>query len=102
MMVIIVRKETMSVFTHQQDPHCHHGSGSGGHRAVHEDDMIFADVFGQTQVMQLQGGDTFPWLPKQEGELPRRHALCGRIGRVGGRRAVSSDAHVLDTHLRFP
>lgn len=39
--------------THQQHSYCHHGRGAGGNGAVHEDDMIFADVFGQTQVMQL-------------------------------------------------
>lgn len=39
--------------THQQDSYCHHGRSSGGNCAVHEDDVIFADVFGQTQVMQL-------------------------------------------------
>lgn len=39
--------------THQQDSHCHHSRSSGGNCAVHEDDVVFADVFGQTQVMQL-------------------------------------------------
>lgn len=38
--------------------------------------MIFADVFGQTQVMQLArprgGGDRLPWLQKQEGDSYHR------------------------------
>lgn len=39
--------------------------------------MIFADVFGQTQVMQLArprggGGDGLPWLQKQEGDSYHR------------------------------
>lgn len=39
--------------THQQDSDRHHGCSSGGNGAVHEDDVIVADVFGQTQVVQL-------------------------------------------------
>lgn len=56
--------------THQQDSYCHHGRSSGGNCAVHEDDVIFADVFGQTQVMQLarpRVEERLPWLQKQEG-----------------------------------
>ena len=67
--------------THQQDAYCHHGRSSGGNGAVHKDDMIFADVFGQTQVMQLGkaagGGERLPWLQKQEGYSYHRDMLRG-------------------------
>lgn len=39
---------------HQQDADGHHGGGAGGHGAVHEDHVVFADVFGEAQVVQLQ------------------------------------------------
>lgn len=38
----------------QQDADGHHGGGARGHGAVHEDHVVFADVFGETQVVQLR------------------------------------------------
>lgn len=40
---------------YQQNADSHHGSGSGGHGAVHQNDVIFADVFRQTEVVELKG-----------------------------------------------
>lgn len=40
--------------TYQQNSDSHESSGAGGHGAVHEDDVVLADVFGQTKVMKLE------------------------------------------------
>lgn len=42
---------------YQQNADGHHGGGAGGHGAVHQDDVIFADVFRQAEVMELKSGD---------------------------------------------
>lgn len=41
---------------YQQHPHCHHGCSTRGDRAVHQDDVVFADVLWQPQVVELGGG----------------------------------------------
>lgn len=43
---------------HQQDAHSHHGRSPRGHGAVHEDDVVLADLLGQAQVVELgrEGG----------------------------------------------
>lgn len=45
------------MWTNQQHSDGHESSGSGGHGAVHQDDVVLADVFGQTEVVELQDGD---------------------------------------------
>lgn len=39
---------------YQQNADGHHGGGAGGHGAVHQNDVIFADVFRQAEVMELK------------------------------------------------
>lgn len=43
--------------TYQQNSDRHERSSSSGHGAVHEDDVVFTDVFGQTKVMKLEDGE---------------------------------------------
>lgn len=53
---------------HQQHTHGHHGRGSGGHGAVHEDDVVLADLLGQAQVVELRRegeGSLIAWLPER-------------------------------------
>lgn len=47
----------VGMWTNQQHPDGHESSGSSGHGAVHQDDVVLADVFGQTEVVELQDGD---------------------------------------------
>lgn len=47
--------------TYQQNSDCHERSSSSGHGAVHEDDVVFTDVFGQTKVMKLEDGEKKQW-----------------------------------------
>lgn len=47
-----------TVWTHQQHSDRHESSGSGGHGAVHQDDVVLTDVFGQTKVVKLEEDDT--------------------------------------------
>lgn len=66
-----------AVSTYQQHPDGHHGSGSRGDGAVHQDHVVLADVSGQPQVMQLS----------------RRE----RVERFGGRGANTEDAVTKET-----
>lgn len=43
----------LSYIVVQQNSDRHERSSSGGHGAVHEDDVVFTDVFWQTKVMKL-------------------------------------------------
>lgn len=70
-------RTVMSVSTHQQDSYCHHGSGAGGHCAVHQDDMIFTDVFGQTQVMQLTRPARKRPVTTRTGQAVTMETSCG-------------------------
>jgi len=45
------------VWTYQQHPDSHESSRSGGHGAVHQDDVVLTDVFGQTKVVKLEDGN---------------------------------------------
>lgn len=45
------------MLTYQQHSDGHEGGGSGGHGAVHQDDVVFTDVFGQTEVVKLNERD---------------------------------------------
>lgn len=42
--------------TYQQDSDGHERRSSCGDGAVHQDDVVFADVFGQAKVVKLGGG----------------------------------------------
>lgn len=42
--------------TYQQDSDGHERSSSRGNGAVHQDDVVFADVFGQAKVVKLRRG----------------------------------------------
>lgn len=48
-------------WTYQQHSDGHEGSSSGGHGAVHQDDVVLTDVFGQTEVVKLEERDVFRW-----------------------------------------
>ena len=46
-------EEVVSIY--QQHSDGHERGSSGGHGAVHQDDVVLTDVFGQTEVVELEG-----------------------------------------------
>ena len=57
MVVMVLPTRAAGHSTYQQHSDGHHGRCSRGHGAVHQNHMVLADVFGQPQVVQLNGGD---------------------------------------------
>lgn len=72
-----VAPEPTPCLTHpyQQHPHCHHGCSPRGDRAVHQDDVVFADVLGQPQVVELGGGKTEQLRGCRQTEQPEPFSL---------------------------
>lgn len=62
------RREPCGAWTHQQHSDGHESGGSGGDGAVHQDDVVLADVFGETQVVQLE----------EEEESAEEHSEVGQ------------------------
>lgn len=74
--------------TNQQHSDGHESSSAGGHGAVHQDDVVLADVLGQAEVVELQGWEENPTL--LQNTCP---SSSSRVGCNVQKRA---------THLRLP